>query len=557
MAPAGGSSAASAEEDGERALAVAVPAVPEALDRAAFARRARDLAPQRPRWVWADTTAVYPVLLEAGVRVERCYDLRLCRAILDRAAGRAEPHPAWDTPAAPTDPDAVPTLFETLPLSPDEVLAEHRRQRAVVAGHPDAGRLATLLAVESAGALAAAEMRHDGLPWSHEIHDRALTEALGPRPHHGERPLVLAALADDIRAALDAPRLNPDSAVEVLRALRSAGIEAHTTRTWELREIDHPAIPPLLEYKKLARLHAANGWAWLDAWVRPGPRGRFHAEYVPGGVVTGRWAARGGGVLQLPKAIRAAVVADPGWRLVVADAAQLEPRVLAAVSRDERMASAGRGADLYQGLVDSGVVDTRAHAKVAMLGALYGATSGQSGELVPRLTRAFPRALAVVEEAARRGEAGGTVRTWLGRTSPTPPERWHEVQRRASEDGATEADRRRAGTAARDWGRFTRNFVVQGSAAEWALCWMADLRARLRLLAPGADGGNGTDAGGRPHLVLFLHDELVIHTPADLAEDVAAAVREAAESAGRLLFGTFPVDFPLDVAVVESYGDAV
>ena len=82
-----------------------------------------------------------------------------------------------------------------------------------------------------------------------------------------------------------------------------------------------PAIEPLLAFKKLSRLHAANGWAWLDAWVKDG---RFQPEYVVGGVVSGRWASRGGGALQIPRQIRGAVHADPGHKLIVADASQLE-----------------------------------------------------------------------------------------------------------------------------------------------------------------------------------------------------------------------------------------
>ena len=38
-------------------------------------------------------------------------------------------------------------------------------------------------------------------------------------------------------------------------------------------------------------------WGWLASWVH---EGRFRPDYVPSGVVTGRWAARGGGALQLP-----------------------------------------------------------------------------------------------------------------------------------------------------------------------------------------------------------------------------------------------------------------
>src|SRR5690625_7827201 len=113
----------------------------------------------------------------------------------------------------------------------------------------------------------------------------------------------------------------------------------------------------------------------------------------------------------------------------------------------------------------------------------------------------------------------------LGRPSPPLPEAVKAAQDRQHDADATDDDRRRARRLAREWGRFTRNFVVQGTAAEWALCWLADLRGRLRAL------GNGVDDTGRatgPHLVFFLHDEVIVHTPAALADQVATAVRESA-----------------------------
>jgi DNA polymerase-1 len=309
----------------------------------------------------------------------------------------------------------------------------------------------------------------------------------------------------------------------------------------EIRALDSPVVAPLLEYKKLSRLLSANGWAWLEAWVADG---RFRPDYVPGGVVTGRWATSGGGALQLPASVRGAARADPGWRLVVADAAQVEPRVLAAMSGDAAMAAAAQGADLYQGFVDAGVVDTRKHAKVAMLGAMYGATTGASAALMPRLLAAFPRAIGMVEDAARAGERFEVVSTWLGRSSPVPGERWQAAVDAASSVDAQPDDVRAARARRRDWGRFTRNFIVQGTAAEWALCWMAALRRRL-LTIP-----------GRPHLVFFMHDEVLVHSPAEVADDVAAAVREAATEAGRLLFGECPVEWALDVQIVDSYDQA-
>lgn len=471
-------------------------------DLVEFVRR-EDLA--RPRWVWSSASEWLPPLLRAGVRVERCHDLALVGAIL-----------------------ASSQLVTTRPRAFEDPVERYREQRIAIETSRDPGRLELLTAAESAGAIIAAELRAAGLPWSATEHDRILTELLGPRPVGRERPAVLAALHEQIEAALDGAIVNPDSPQSLLAAMRAAGIPVRSTQRWELRGIDHPAIAPLSEYRSLSRLMTANGWAWLDTWVSDG---RFRPEYVPGGVVTGRWASSGGGALQLPMQIRAAAVADPGWRLVVADAAQLEPRILAAMSGDAAMIEAGAGADFYAGLVEHGAAADRAQAKVAMLGAMYGATTGASGKLMPALARAYPRAISLVERAARDGEQGRPVSTWLGRSSPERATDWTPTQARA-------------------WGRFTRNFVVQGTAAEWALCWLGGIRGRLAAAFP------GSWPEAVPHLVFFLHDEIVVHTPQEHAEEVAGIVEDAARDAGRLLFGASPATFPVSIATVRDYGAA-
>lgn len=512
------------------------------------------------RWVWDDTARWYPAVLAAGGRVGRCTDLRLSRRILRNAlaargsALAAAPSDAWDTPTP--EPRAARStqaqlfddaLFQVAPPADElDPVVELRAQLDAVATSSAPGALRLLLSAESAGALVAAEILHAGLPWRADVHERLLEDALGPRVPHGVRPRRLEEIAAVVRERLDDPSLNPDSPADVLQALRRAGLMVTSTRKWELQEIEHPVIEPLLEYKRLARLLTANGWTWLDDWVQDG---RFHPKYLVGGVVTGRWAADGGGAMQLPKAVRAAVVADDGWKLVVADAAQLEPRVLAAMAGDRAMATAGDGRDLYDGVVASGAVETRQQAKGAMLGAMYGATQGEGGRLVPRLARAFPDAIRLVERAARAGERGEPVTTLLGRTSPVPEASWFAARNQAYTVEGTPAMQRAVESRARSWGRFTRNFVVQGTAAEWALAWMGSLRSRLAARFPGpvTDG---------PHLVFFVHDEIVVHTPAVHADWVAEQVRAAAADAGRLLFRDFPVVFPLSVAVVDDYGAA-
>lgn len=523
--------------DGDMERSMAVPDLPSYV-------RTREA--DGPRWVWDDTARWYPSLLAAGVRVERCYDLRLGHHLLRRAPAvdesllAGEQSDPWDRlgPRVPSDPAlfAVDDRAEHLRADLEDV-----RQLAAVAASTEAARLRLLLAAESSGALVAVEMTYAGVPWRVDVHERMLTELLGPRPPRGARPQQLESLAAEVRSAFGVPSLNPDSRPELLAALRRAGLDVTDTRASSLRALEHPGIISLLRYKQLAHLFQTNGWAWTDQWVRGG---RFRPSYQPAGSTTGRWSSNGGGALSFPVQIRPAAVADDGWMFVVADVAQLEPRVLAGMSGDRALATAARGADLYEGMVNDGAVASRNDAKLGLLGAMYGATTGESGRLVAGLTRRYPDAFGLVEEAARAGERGQVVRTLLGRGSPALGDAWELDPEGVPTDPDSQTRHRRA------YGRFTRNFVVQGTGAEWALCWIADLRNRLWHLH---------DTGplvSRPHLVFFLHDEVVVHAPAALVEAVAGQIAEASATAAGLLFRDLTIDFPLNISIVRSYADA-
>ncbi|MFH8407940.1 bifunctional 3'-5' exonuclease/DNA polymerase [Streptomyces sp. NPDC018019] len=525
--------------------------------RAGSVAEAVRACPQAERWVWRSTSETYRKLLAAGVRVERCYDVEAAEALLigheegqsgqprSLAAAWARRHglPVPDDPPV-RGAETQPSLFEPgpVPLPPgvDEFTAllevyAGQLERTERAEHP--GRMRLLIAAESAGMLVAAEMTRAGLPWRADVHRELLDELLGERYPGGLEPRRMAELAEEVsRAFGEGVRVRPDLPAEIIKAFAGAGITLRSTRKWELREVRHPAVAPLLEYKRLYRLHTAHGWAWLQQWVH---EGRFRPEYLPGGTVSGRWTTNGGGALQIPKVIRRAVVADPGWRLVVADAEQMEPRVLAAVSRDRGlMEVAGSGRDLYADLAARAFGGDRAQAKLALLGAIYGQTSGDALKHMADLRRRYPAAVEYVDVAARAGEEGRLVRTWLGRTCPpasvTPPDEAGLPQEEAPAYGST------AGARAR--GRFTRNFVVQGSAADWALLMLAALRRSLAPL--------------RAELVFFQHDEVIVHAPEEEAGTVAGAIAEAAELAGRTAFGETPVRFPFSTAVVECYADA-
>ena len=389
-----------------------------------------------PRWVFADAMADYPAVLAAGVRVRRCRDLALTEGLLEGYDGH------WGTPrrvaaayarvnGLPVPPDrpvpvrtTQPTLFEvghgdstagvdavTVARS---VYAEQLRRIAATERRHAFG---LLVAAESASALVAIEMTAAGLPWAASVHDEILLELLGGRALHGARPPRLAALAEEIVAAFPGIPINPDSPTSVLAAFSRAGIVLDSTHAWLLRQTGHPAVSALLEYRELSRILSAHGWAWRTEWVEGG---RFRPDYIPAGVVSGRWATRGGGALQIPRRLREAVVAEPGHVLVVADAGQLEPRVLAAMSGDAAMARAAGSADMYAALAAEAFGGERGKAKIGLLGAMYGQTGGQAAAPLATLRKRYPRALDMLERAVPvRGRSVG----WCVRISAAPARR--------------------------------------------------------------------------------------------------------------------------------------
>ncbi|HYN72940.1 MAG TPA: hypothetical protein VES60_10595, partial [Nakamurella sp.] len=210
------------------------------------------------RWLWDATSQLYPGLLRAGVRLDRCHDITLTERILQARAGVfGEPSSASAVSAratgAPVPADrepatasagrqaslwqpAQPMLFDTIdpagaaalpvqdPLAVLRAAVADQQRRA-----GDDNALALLLAAESASGLAAVEMGHTGLPWSADVHRELLARALGPQPAAGRRPVRMAELATEIDEAFGFP-VNPDSAVDLRAAFRRAGFDIETTR---------------------------------------------------------------------------------------------------------------------------------------------------------------------------------------------------------------------------------------------------------------------------------------------------------------------------------------
>jgi len=514
----------------------------------------------RPRWVlWSGQSAGQ--LAAAGVRLATCWDITAAHRLLF-GGWRADPGWAWacarelDTGSVPAsgpldlfgldlsdrgDGDGDPVAADGH-LRPEWIsggwadspgrmarwaalaLDLARQQQAALATLP--GRPAALATAhcESAAELLCADLSADGLPMDRGVAEQILATFIGPRPRSDTEAAELRAGRDAevLRHAPGGVSADLRSPAQVRTLLARAGIDVPDTRAWRLRQLSkaHPLVAALLQWRKAERIATTYGYGWLDTQL--GADGRLRGAWTGSDGAAGRMTASAG-LHNMPAALRPAVIAEPGHVFVRADLGQIEPRVLAAVSRDRALTSATRSDDLYAPVAAQLGVD-RPIAKVAVLGAMYGQTTGHGAQALRRLNAAYPVAMDYLEAADRAGRSGRDLRTYGGRliqlTATTP----------------------RSASRAAAYGRYARNAMIQGAAAELFKMWAVTVRAR----------GAALDA----RIVLCLHDELLVHCPQEHAEAVSRLVDGCLdEAAGRWAPGC-GVRFVSDTLTVRSWSQA-
>lgn len=543
---------------GEHTLALATP------DPVAALHISFDLLRPRPVW-WACGDGGAAALVAAGVRPAVCWDLAAVHRLLC-GGWRADPSSLWAW-LHDLDLATIPALGQLdllgsvggdegdaeQPVRPDGHLrpewvagawhesVEHLARWAFVALQASSLQIQRLATVDVAGdpmataraestiELLCTELAHDGLPIDVAVAESIMAASVGQRPRS-------AAEADTARSARDAAVLDqlPHSSdldlrspADVKTLLRRAGIDVPDTRAWRLEQMRdvHPVVDALLTWRKAERIATTFGYGWLDEHVRDG---RLRGAWSGSDGAAGRMTAQAG-LHNLPAELRPAVRAEPGHVFVRADLGQIEPRVLAAVSGDRALTQATRADDLYRPVADRLGVE-RPIAKVAVLAAMYGQTSGTAGRALHGLDRAYPVAMQFLRDAEQAGRTGVDIRTYGGRL----------VRMGRNDDPDRSHDAERAAAAA--MGRYARNASVQGAAAEVFKAWAATLRSRL--------------AGTGAAIVLCLHDELLVHSPIDQAPVVAELLGSCLDEASGRWFAGTGVRFVADVSTVASWADA-
>jgi DNA polymerase I len=519
----------------DQSVAVAVPDGAVAASPADLLVADREV---RPRWaVWSQETA--RSLVGGGVRLTSCWDVAAVHRLLF-GGWRADPAYAWallhGVPAdqIPSPATGEPDLFsfsdeqQAPALGPAEALAAAELQRAALASGDDRGIEVATARAESTVELLAAELAADGLPMDRAAIEGLLAEIIGPRPR-GPADAAAARAARDERVLRHAPAgvmADLRSPVQVRTLLAAAGIDVRDTRAWRLEEFKDksPLVAALLEWRKAERISTTYGYAWLDEAL--GPDGRLRGAWTGCDGAAGRMTASSG-LHNMPAVLRRAVIAEPGHLFVRADLGQIEPRVLAAVSGDAALAAATAADDMYLPVAAQLSVD-RPTAKVAMIAAMYGQTTGHGGNAGRRMRSAYPVAMGYLDAADRSAQAGQDLRTYGGR-----------LIRMSGGAGAAEAESAGARTGR---GRYGRNAVVQGAAAELFKMWAVTVRARAAPL------------GAR--IVLCLHDELLVHVPEDRAAQAAKLLGDCLTETARRWAPGGPVRFIADISTVRCWADA-
>jgi DNA polymerase-1 len=530
----------------------------------AMAGRAAELErADRVRWTWWAASVDAAALVAAEVPVARCWDIAEAHRLLV-GGWEATAHLAWATAhgldrarlpvpvrgdlfdfgAADTDhgegvvrsdgflrPEAGQPQWH-----PDDATLIAWGRAALACAESQAGLLAQVgprsigaARSESAAAYLCVELARDGLPIDRQAATTLIARWAGPRPDNDAQAREIRARRDAVVLARAPGHEHTDlrNPVQVRDLLASIGVVVPNTRKWVLEPFrdTHPLVDALLEWRKAERIATTYGYPWLDAHV--GADDRLRGGWTACDGAAGRMTAQNG-LHNLPTGLRSAVAAHPGHVFVRADLGQIEPRVLAAVSGDEVFAAATRADDLYAPVASRLGVD-RPVAKIAVLAAMYGQRSGAAGEALKGLERAYPVAMTYLDRAYAAGVRREPLRTFGGRLIPLD---------------AILTDVPVEGTAAYDAarGRFARNAVIQGSAAELFKAWAATVRATTR------------DLGAQ--IVLCLHDELLVHVPAEHAEETRHRLVVALDDSARRWTGSTQVRFVADASIIERWSDA-
>ncbi len=300
-----------------------------------------------------------------------------------------------------------------------------------------------------------------------------------------------------------------------------------STRESELQKLSgqHKIISIILEYREVQKLlstYIDNMQAMLDS------EHRLHAQFLQTGTSTGRMASRNPNLQNIPNhkeratAIRNVFVASAGYTFISLDYSQVELRLAAILSGDEKMlaifqnnrdAHTEVASYIFHVLPEEVDGNMRRHAKVINFGILYGmgvqALRQQTGTSLAeartfyqRYFEEFYQLKEYLEHTRGNARANGYTETLFGRRRYFPGMQSSLPYVRAQAE------------------RMAINAPVQGSGADMIKLAMTRVHTALE----------EKNLLGNVHLLLQVHDELIYEVSLEKVEEVAELIAHHMEA---------------------------
>ena len=290
---------------------------------------------------------------------------------------------------------------------------------------------------------------------------------------------------------------------------------------------EHPIVASILEYRTLAKLKStyADGLAGFI-----GPDGRIHSTFNQTITATGRISSTEPNLQNIPvrmelgRLIRKFFVPKPGCVFVDADYSQIELRVLAHLSRDERLIQAYRDAEDIHRITASQVFHIpfdevtplqRRNAKAVNFGIVYGISSfglsqdlsisrKEASEYIEKYFETYPGIKSFLDGLVENAKKNGYVTTLYGRRRPMPELKSSNFMQRSFGE------------------RVAMNAPIQGTAADIIKIAMIHVSEWLK------------KEQLKSRLILQVHDELLIEAEESELEQVKTILREEMQGAAEL-----------------------
>ena len=306
----------------------------------------------------------------------------------------------------------------------------------------------------------------------------------------------------------------------------------------------HPIIQDILDYRQVMKLKGT----YIDGFIKLLTEdNKIHTTFKQTGTATGRLSSAEPNLQNIP--IRTTlgrelrhyfIPTTEDYVLVDADYSQIELRLLAAISGDENMIGAfASGVDIHTSTAsnvfhvpkDMVTSELRKRAKAVNFGIVYGIgefslsddlhiSMKEAKEYIESYKASYPLVDKYLKDIVAEGYANGFVSTLYGRRRYIPElSGQNKMLKKFGE-------------------RVAMNSPIQGTAADIIKVAMINVNKRLKK--------EGIDA----HLILQVHDELVVESHKDCSNQAAKILREEMENAILL-----PVPLSVELTVGETWYD--